>query len=71
MKMRSLVRGSASEWAVILTLTVCCLSATAAEEAPAERPKPTIEFGAPFADNAILQRQMPVPVWGWSKEAYE
>ena len=26
-----------------------------------------IELGTPFADNAILQRQMPVPVWGWSK----
>ena len=25
-----------------------------------------IEFGAPFADNAVLQRQMKVPVWGWS-----
>jgi hypothetical protein len=39
--------------------------ANAAEEAPAEKPKPAIELGAPFADNAILQRQMPVPVWGW------
>jgi len=35
--------------------------------APGEEPKPAIELGAPFADNAILQRQMPVPVWGWSK----
>lgn len=25
-----------------------------------------IELGTPFADNAILQRGMPVPVWGWS-----
>ena len=28
---------------------------------------PAIELGAPFADHAVLQRQMPVPVWGWSK----
>ncbi|MCE9519066.1 MAG: hypothetical protein K8R87_05895 [Verrucomicrobia bacterium] len=26
-----------------------------------------IELGAPFADNAILQRQMKLPVWGWSQ----
>ena len=24
-----------------------------------------IELGSPFLDNAILQRGMPVPVWGW------
>ena len=27
----------------------------------------TIELGAPFADNAILQREVALPVWGWSK----
>jgi sialate O-acetylesterase len=26
-----------------------------------------IELGLPFRDNAILQHEMPVPVWGWSK----
>lgn len=26
-----------------------------------------LQLGTPFRDNAILQRQMPVPVWGWSK----
>ena len=26
-----------------------------------------LELGAPFADHAVLQREMPVPVWGWSK----
>ena len=25
-----------------------------------------LELGSPFADNAILQRDMPVPVWGWA-----
>ena len=36
---------------------------------PAREPAPAmaIELGAPFTDNAILQREMPVPVWGWSK----
>lgn len=33
----------------------------------ASRPALGIELGAPFDDNAILQREMPVPVWGWSK----
>ena len=31
-----------------------------------ETAKPAIEMGPPFCDNAILQRQMNVPVWGWS-----
>lgn len=26
-----------------------------------------IELGSPFCDNAILQREMDLPVWGWSK----
>jgi len=39
----------------------------AAEEESAEQAKPALELGAPFADNAILQREMPVPVWGWSE----
>lgn len=28
---------------------------------------PSFELGTPFVDDAILQREMPVPVWGWSK----
>lgn len=30
-----------------------------------------LELGAPFADHAILQRQMALPVWGWSKPGTE
>ena len=30
-------------------------------------PEPPIELGAPFANNAVLQRDMNLPVWGWSK----
>ena len=26
-----------------------------------------VELGSPFADGAVLQRRMPVPIWGWSK----
>lgn len=29
--------------------------------------KHPIELGLPFRDNAILQREVPVPVWGWAK----
>jgi len=57
--------------AAVLALTAAMLllpfAASAAAQTPAAKPKPAIELGAPFADNAILQRQMPVPVWGWSK----
>ncbi len=41
------------------------LVALAAE--PAAKPTPAIALGAPFADNAILQRGVDLPVWGWSK----
>ena len=30
-------------------------------------PKPVIQLAAPFRDNAILQREMSVPIWGWSQ----
>lgn len=43
----------------------------AAQEKPAAAPAPAIELGAPFADNAILQREMDLPVWGWSKPGTE
>ncbi len=39
----------------------------AAKEKAAEVVKPEIELGAPFADNAVLQRNTAVPVWGWCK----
>ncbi len=32
-----------------------------------EKPAPAIDLGSPFRDNAILQREKDVPVWGWSK----
>ena len=40
---------------------------TSADHVFADRRRPGIELGSPFVDYAILQRQMPVPVWGWSK----
>ena len=42
-------------------------AASAAEDKPAAKPAPAIELGTPFGDNLILQREMDLPVWGWSK----
>ncbi|MCH7226900.1 hypothetical protein [Haloferula sp. A504] len=38
-----------------------------AEAADRPSPAPAIQLGAPFCDNAVLQRDMEVPVWGWSE----
>jgi len=48
-------------------LSFSVLTALAAEDKPAAKPAPAIELGAPFSDNAILQRDTVLPVWGWSK----
>lgn len=51
-------------------LTAICLPgfvSTAQAKAPEPLPEPTIELGAPFRDHAILQREMELPVWGWSE----
>ncbi len=54
-------------FAITAAMLLLPFAANAAAQTPAAKPKPAIELGSPFADNAILQRQMPVPVWGWSK----
>lgn len=43
-----------------LLMCAVCVGVLAAGTTP-------IELGAPFRDNAILQRERPVPVWGWCK----
>jgi hypothetical protein len=50
-------------FAIKSALLLSPLASLAAQEQPA----PAIELGSPFRDNAILQREMDVPVWGWSK----
>ncbi len=35
--------------------------------APEPQQKQSVQLGAPFCDNAILQRDMKVPVWGWGE----
>jgi len=57
--------------AAIFVVTAAMLlspsAAGAAEKKAAAKPQQAIELGAPFGDNAVLQRQMPLPVWGWGK----
>ncbi|MFP6658129.1 MAG: sialate O-acetylesterase [Pirellulales bacterium] len=43
------------------------LMLSAVEQAAVEEAKPAIELGSPFVDNAILQRDVKVPVWGWTQ----
>jgi sialate O-acetylesterase len=54
---------------LVASLFVLSHSAHAAETAPvADSPRQlAIELGAPFSDNMVLQREMAVPVWGWSE----
>ncbi|MFU8781455.1 MAG: hypothetical protein ACNA71_10610, partial [Kiritimatiellia bacterium] len=44
----------------MILLGACVLRSNAAE------PNRGLTLGAPFADHAVLQREMQVPVWGWS-----
>jgi len=52
--------------AVVILLSLTPLYASG-KTSPSDGPrKLVIEMGAPFHDHAVLQRQMSVPVWGWS-----
>lgn len=51
---------------VASAMTGLCLTVSAAV-AVSETAGQGMELAAPLADHAVLQRQMPVPVWGWSK----
>lgn len=54
---------------LLTLLTLLALGASAAEQKPqaAAQSAPAIELGLPFRDNAVLQRDTDLPVWGWSK----
>ena len=49
-----------------MLISPMAVHAAAPAEAPSAPRTLAIEIGAPFRDNAILQRGMKVPVWGWS-----
>lgn len=52
------------------TLALVTVTTTFAAEEKTSLPS-SIELGAPFADNAVLQRDMAVPVWGWGMPGAE
>jgi len=52
-------------FAFAIALLLSAFTAEAADEVA--KPRLAIELGTPFTDNAILQREMPIPIWGWSK----
>ncbi|MFO7820976.1 MAG: sialate O-acetylesterase, partial [Lentisphaeria bacterium] len=60
----SIRRKVISVFSVALLLSSINLKAADEESSDSQ---PAIELGAPFADNAVVQRGMRVPVWGWSK----
>lgn len=67
--MPSAIRRSLRMLAITMLCAVTCSSLTAAPKKKGDKPvlaKPAVELGAPFGDNAILQREALVPVWGWS-----
>jgi len=45
---------------------LCKITMFAATVAAVACAEPVLQLGAPFADHAVLQRGMKVPVWGWS-----
>lgn len=63
--------------AVAMLLSPAILRAQGGDDAPPPDPeavagaKLAIDLGAPFRDGAVLQREMKVPVWGWSKPGTE
>lgn len=48
-----------------LTALMTFLIGAAPLPCPAAAAEPSLQLGAPFADHAVLQREMKVPVWGW------
>ncbi|MEI6177163.1 MAG: hypothetical protein WCS43_09745 [Verrucomicrobiota bacterium] len=58
---------STAFFAITAALLLSPLASLRAQEKPAPAPALAIDLGSPFRDNAILQREMPLPVWGWSK----
>lgn len=71
------IRTSYPVWCALLSILVCQQSQaqlvnqtsvkTAMRVAATAAGQRSLELGTPFVDGAILQRDMPVPVWGWSQ----
>ncbi|PXA04056.1 hypothetical protein DDZ13_08425 [Coraliomargarita sinensis] len=48
-------------------LALGCFALACLNLSPLSAEKAALELGAPFRDHAILQREMPLPVWGWAE----
>ncbi|MGB1130657.1 MAG: hypothetical protein ACPG4K_11455, partial [Haloferula sp.] len=57
----------ATTLATVVTLVFLPLLSHAADTGDQARRDLSLDLGSPFHDHAILQREMAVPVWGWSK----
>lgn len=68
--MKHIERSSVTKclFAVVILLSLTPVYAIGKASSPAAPRKLAIEMGAPFHDHAVLQRQMAVPVWGWSRQ---
>ena len=53
--------------AILLPASLAASTGLRAEDEAQPASPPAVELGAPFADNAVLQREMNVPVWGWAE----
>jgi sialate O-acetylesterase len=61
------MRSNLQSLAFVLALVFSAHAFAAGGGEVEEPPALPIALGAPFRDNAVLQREMNVPVWGWSK----
>lgn len=55
---------------LLLSFVMCSVRISQGAAAKSAPPPPrdlAVEMGTPFHDNMILQREMALPVWGWSK----
>jgi sialate O-acetylesterase len=51
---------SASNWFLVLIVWACCISTAYAQE------DSSLRVAGVFGDNMVLQREKPIPVWGWA-----
>ena len=61
------MRSTGVKMSAVLLLVGCATGVSTEEEQPRQIPRELpLELAPPFVDNAVLQREMPVPVWGWA-----
>jgi len=61
----------ACAWGCAALSALWAVSLPAGEPVSEVQPKPAFELASMIGDHAVLQRDMPVPVWGWSAPGSE